>query len=171
MSLIGTALIAGGISALGNLGASYFAGKEAKKAAGELDKQQRNLDNWYDITNHRDYTRTAEAQSAITAARELMQSRYLAGRGAAAVSGASAAEEARMKESANDMVAKTIDSIAARGTATKQAADSTYLAGLQNVSEKRADLHNRKAANIQKAGESLSNAAVGVATGLFGAEG
>lgn len=168
MSLIGTALIAGGVSALGNLGASYFASKEAQKASGELDKQQRNLDNWYDITNKRDYTQTADAQSAITAARELIQQQYLAGRGAAAVSGASGAESARMKQSANDVAAKTIDSIAARGTAAKQSADSTYLAGLQNVSEKRADLHNRKAANIQKAGESLSNATVGVATSLFG---
>lgn len=168
MSLIATALIAGGVSALGNLGASYFASREAQKASKELDKQRTNLDNWYDITANRDYTRTAEAQSAITAARDLMKQQYLAGRGASVVSGATDAEAARMKTAANDAVAKTVDAIAARGSATKESAESTYLAGLQELSEKQADIHNKKAANIQKAGESLSNAAVGIATGLYG---
>ena len=168
MSLIATALIAGGLSAAGNLAASHFAAKEAQKAEAELGNQRRNLDNWYDITANRDYTQTAEAQSAITAARDLIQEQYLAGRGAAAVSGASGAEAARMKQAANDVVAKTIDNIAARGSAIKQSADSKYLAGVQDLSNKQMDLHNKKAANIQKAGETLSNSVTGLATGLFG---
>lgn len=144
--------------------------REAKKAEAEIGKQQGNLQNWYDITANRDYTKTAEAQSAITAARDLMQQQYLAGKGAAAVSGASDAEAARMKASANDAMVKTVDNIAARGSAIKQDADSKYLAGMQTLSEKRSNLAMEKAKNIQKAGENLSNAAGNVATGLFGLE-
>lgn len=162
------ALIAGGVSAVGNIGASIKSAQEAKKAEAEIGKQQGNLQNWYDITANRDYTKTAEAQSAITAARDLMQQQYLAGKGAAAVSGASDAEAARLKASANDAMVKTVDSIAARGSAIKQDADSKYLAGMQTLSEKRSDLAMEKAKNIQKAGENLSNAAGNVATGLFG---
>ena len=162
------ALIAGGVSVVGNIGASIMSAREAKKAEAEIGKQQGNLQNWYDITANRDYTKTAEAQSAITAARDLMQQQYLAGKGAAAVSGASDAEAARMKASANDAMVKTVDNIAARGSAIKQDADSKYLAGMQTLSEKRSDLAMEKAKNIQKAGENLSNAAGNVATGLFG---
>ena len=162
------ALIAGGVSAVGNIGASIKSAQEAKKAEAEIGKQQGNLQNWYDITANRDYTKTAEAQSAITAARDLMQQQYLAGKGAAAVSGASDAEAARMKALANDAMVKTVGNIAARGSAIKQDADSKYLAGMQTLSEKRSDLAMEKAKNIQKAGENLSNAAGNVATGLFG---
>lgn len=168
MDPITMALIAGGVSAVGNIGASIKSAQEAKKAEAEIGKQQGNLQNWYDITANRDYTKTAEAQSAITAARDLMQQQYLAGKGAAAVSGASDAEAARMKASANDAMVKTVDNIAARGSAIKQDADSKYLAGMQTLSEKRSDLAMEKAKNIQKAGENLSNAAGNVATGLFG---
>lgn len=168
MDPITMALIAGGVSAVGNIGASIKSAQEAKKAEAEIGKQQGNLQNWYDITANRDYTKTAEAQSAITAARDLMQQQYLAGKGAAAVSGASDAEAARLKASANDAMVKTVDSIAARGSAIKQDADSKYLAGMQTLSEKRSDLAMEKAKNIQKAGENLSNAAGNVATGLFG---
>lgn len=156
------------VSAVGNIGASIKSAQEAKKAEAEIGKQQGNLQNWYDITANRDYTKTAEAQSAITAARDLMQQQYLAGKGAAAVSGASDAEAARLKASANDAMVKTVDNIAARGSAIKQDADSKYLAGMQTLSEKRSDLAMEKAKNIQKAGENLSNAAGNVATGLFG---
>ena len=168
MDPITMALIAGGVSAVGNIGASIKSAQEAKKAEAEIGKQQGNLQNWYDITANRDYTKTAEAQSAITAARDLMQQQYLAGKGAAAVSGASDAEAARMKALANDAMVKTVDNIAARGSAIKQDADSKYLAGMQTLSEKRFDLAMEKAKNIQKAGENLSNAAGNVATGLFG---
>lgn len=168
MDPITMALIAGGVSAVGNIGASIKSAQEAKKAEAEIGKQQGNLQNWYDITANRDYTKTAEAQSAITAARDLMQQQYLAGKGAAAVSGASDAEAARMKASANDAMVKTVDNIAARGSAVKQDADSKYLAGMQTLSEKRSDFAMEKAKNIQKAGENLSNAAGNVATGLFG---
>ena len=168
MSLIATALIAGGVSALGNLGASHFAAKESKKAEAELGKQRQNLQNWYDITSGRDYTQTAEAQSAITAARDLMQQQYLSGKGAAVVSGSTDAEAARMKTAANEAAMKTIDAIAARGSQTKQSAERSYLEGLQHLSDKQIDLHNKKAENIQKAGETLSNSVTGLATGLYG---
>lgn len=166
--MLTTALIGGAISSLGNLGASYLASQQAQKAEKEMGKQRQNLNNWYDITAGRDYTQSAEAQSAITAARDLLRQQYLAGKGAAVVSGASDAEAARMKTAANDAVAKTVDSIAARGTAVKQSADAQYLAGLQDLSEKQADIYNRKAANIQKAGETLSNSVTEIVTGLYG---
>ena len=167
--MLTAALIGGGISAASGIASSILAAREAKKAEAELGKQKANLDNWYDITSNRDYTQTAEAQSAITAARDLMQQQYLAGKGAAAVSGATGAEAARMKAAANDVAAKTIDSIAARGSQIKTEADAKYLAGQQTLSDKEMALHQQKAANIQKAGESLSNAAVGITSAYMGA--
>lgn len=166
--MLTAALIGGGISAVSGIASSVLAAREAKRAEAELGKQKANLDNWYDITANRDYTQTAEAQSAITAARELMAQRYLAGKGAAAVSGATGAEAARMKAEGNDAAMKTIDAIAARGSEIKQQADKTYLTGQQHLSDKEMEWHQQKAGNIQKAGESLSNAAVGITTAYMG---
>ena len=82
--------IAGGIKAR----------KAARKANAVLDKQAKENEDWFNRRYNEDYTQSAEAQAALTKARELADEQYRKASGTAAVVGATDESVAQAKKAA-----------------------------------------------------------------------
>ena len=123
--------IAGGIKAR----------KAARKANAVLDKQAKENEDWFNRRYNEDYTQSAEAQAALTKARELADEQYRKASG-------------------------TASGIATNATARKDAVESQYLNTKNNISNQRLSIYNQQAANATQA----ANQGLQAGMGLVGAD-
>lgn len=139
------------IGAAGGLASSIWGGVQAKKAAekanNELADQRQKNEDWYRRRYNEDYTQSAEAQAAMTRARELAREQMQAARGTAAVMGGTEAGIAAAQGAANDMLADTMSGIAQNATARKDAVESQYLQTDAALSQQQQNVYNQQAAN------------------------
>ena len=139
------------IGAAGGLASSIWGGVQAKKAAekanNELANQRQKNEDWYRRRYNEDYTQSAEAQAAMTRARELAREQMQAARGTAAVMGGTEAGIAAAQGAANDMLADTMSGIAQNATARKDAVESQYLQTDAALSQQQQNVYNQQAAN------------------------
>lgn len=139
------------IGAAGGLASSIWGGVQAKKAAekanNELANQRQKNEDWYRRRYNEDYTQSAEAQAAMTRARELAREQMQAARGTAAVMGGTEAGIAAEQGAANDMLADTMSGIAQNATARKDAVESQYLQTDAALSQQQQNVYNQQAAN------------------------
>ena len=141
--------IAGGIKAR----------KAARKANAVLDKQAKENEDWFNRRYNEDYTQSAEAQAALTKARELADEQYRKASGTAAVVGATDESVAQAKKAA-------ASGIATNATARKDAVESQYLNTKNNISNQRLSIYNQQAANATQA----ANQGLQAGMGLVGAD-
>lgn len=158
------------ISAGVGLASSLLGGAASERAAEEAARQQRIQKNKDDASYLRrmneNYADTAAGQSLINRAREAAQAQWKRADGAAAVAGGTDAAAAMAKQQGNDMIANTIDKMAANDTARqdkaaeeKQASDKQYAAMEAQRAQQRAD-------NVAKTAGAAANA-IGTLAGAF----
>ena len=103
-------MIGAAIGAATGLAGSIFGGIKARKAAKRarkaLDKADRENQEWYNRRYNEDYTQSAEAQAALTKARDYAMEQYRNARGAAAVGGATDESVAQQKATAMSLYNK-----------------------------------------------------------------
>lgn len=158
------------IGAAGGLASSIWGGvqasKAAKKANDELAAQRQKNEDWYRRRYNEDYTQSAEAQAAMTKARELAQEQMKAARGTAAVMGGTEAGVAAQQQAANKMLADTMSGIAQNATARKDAVESQYLQTENALSQQQQGVYNQQAANSTAA----ANQGMAAGMSLLGAD-
>lgn len=158
------------IGAAGGLASSIWGGAQAKKAAkdanNELADQRKKNEDWYRRRYNEDYTQSAEAQAAMTRARELAREQMQAARGTAAVMGGTEAGIAAAQGAANDMLADTMSGIAQNATARKDAVESQYLQTENALSQQQQNVYNQQAANSTAA----ANQGMAAGMSLLGAD-
>lgn len=139
------------IGAAGSVASSIIGGVQAKKAAEKANKeladQRQKNEDWYRRRYNEDYTQSAEAQAAMTKARELAREQMASARGAAAVMGGTEAGVAAQQQAANNMLADTMSGIAQSATARKDVVESQYLQNEAALSQQQQGVYNQQAAN------------------------
>lgn len=158
------------IGAAGSVASSLIGGAQAKRAAenanNELANQRQKNEDWYRRRYNEDYTQSAEAQAAMTRARELAREQMQAARGTAAVMGGTEAGIAAAQGAANDMLADTMSGIAQNATARKDAVESQYLQTDAALSQQQQNVYNQQAANSTAA----ANQGMAAGMSLLGAD-
>lgn len=158
------------IGAAGGLASSIWGGIQAKKAAkkanDELANQRQKNEDWYRRRYNEDYTQSAEAQAAMTRARELAREQMASARGAAAVMGGTEAGVASQQQAANKMLSDTMSDIAQNATARKDAVESQYLQTDAALSQQQQGVYNQQAANSTAA----ANQGMAAGMSLLGAD-
>lgn len=156
--------------AAGGLASSIWGGiqasKAAKKANNELANQRQKNEDWYRRRYNEDYTQSAEAQAAMTRARELAREQMQAARGTVAVMGGTEAGIAAAQGAANDMLADTMSGIAQNATARKDAVEGQYMQTDAALSQQQQNVYNQQAANSTAA----ANQGVAASMSLLGAD-
>ena len=145
--------IAGGIKAR----------KAAKKANKILDQQAKDNEDWYNRRYNEDYIQSAEAQAALTRARELANEQFSKVAGQAAVTGATDEAVAQAKQGANEVLADTASALGQQATARRDAVESQYLATKNNIANQRLSIYNQQAANATQAANQGLSAGMGLA--------
>lgn len=163
-------MIGAAIGAATGLAGSIFGGikarKAAKKARKALDKADRENQEWYDRRYNEDYTQSAEAQAALTKARDYAMEQYRNARGAAAVGGATDESVAQQKAAANQMMAGVTSDIAGNATARKDAVEQQYLSTKNDINNRRISMYNNQA----QAATQAASQAMGAGMGMIGAD-
>lgn len=158
------------IGAAGGLASSIWGGIQAQRAANdanrELADQRKKNEDWYRRRYNEDYTQSAEAQAAMTRARELAREQMASARGTAAVMGGTEAGVAAQRQAANKMLADTMSGIAQNATARKDAVESQYLQTETALSQQQQNVYNQQAANSTAA----ANAGMQAGMSLLGAD-
>ena len=158
------------IGAGASIASSLIGGAQAKRAADnankELENQRKKNEDWYNRRFNEDYTQSAEAQAAMTRARELAREQMAAARGTSAVMGGTEAGVAAQSQAANKMLADTMSGIAQQGQARKDAVESQYMQTEAALSQQQQNVYNQQAANSTAA----ANAGMQAGMGLLGAD-
>lgn len=143
------------IGALGSIAAAGIAAhnqkKQAQAAEAERTAQQRQLDDWYNRRSNEDVMQLADVQAALNNARDMSRENIQAARGRAAVMGGGSQEVAAAQETNAKMIGDVSRSVAATGTARKDAAEEVYNTGNINLSNARIAEANQRNANIANA--------------------
>lgn len=163
-------MIGAAIGAAAGLAGSIFGGikaqKAAKKARKALDKADRENQEWYNRRYNEDYTQSAEAQAALTKARDYAMEQYKNAKGAAAVGGATDESVAQQKAAANQMLTDATSNIAANATARKDAVEQQYLSTKNDINNQRISIYNNQA----QAATNAASQAMGAGMGMLGAD-
>lgn len=158
MGIIGS--IIGGVAGIGGAIAGGIAGrKAAKKNERILNEMDAESQNWYDQEYNSDYTQRADAQAALTAARNILDTKYKQAEGAAAVTGATEESLARQKESANATLGDITSNIAAQADAYKEQVRSDYVNQQNAINNARMGNNQQRANNVATATSGLIQSA------------
>ena len=134
------------------------------------DQQAKN-DLWWQQKQNENYLETAEAQAAITKARELAQEQMKNAQGTQAVMGGTDASVALAQQSANKMLSDTMSGVAATGTARKDAAEQTYLNQNNALAQQLIAHYGNRASQNAQAGSATLGALGGIGSSLITAMG
>lgn len=145
------AIAGAALGAVTSIAGSFAAKKQARKAEAQLAQQKKQNEDWYNRRYNEDYTQTAEAQRALTLAREEAQRQLAAARGRQAVMGGTEESVAATQEAVNKGLADTMSQIAAQGTARKDAVESTYLNKKDSIAQQYMNLYNNRANAVSQA--------------------
>lgn len=172
---IAPAIIAAIIGAAGSLGGAAMSANASKKANRAADDviagQQAKNGAWWQQKQNENYMDSAEAQAAITKARELAQEQMAAARGTQAVMGGTDASIAATQQAVNKMLADTTSGLAATGSARKDAFDQQYLDQNNALAQQLIKTYENKAAQNAAAGSAALGALGNIGSSLITALG
>ena len=156
-------LIGGIIGGVGSAVAGIVGGNATRKAANRnqrlLEEAENNAKAWYDKEYNANFLDRSDARSAIQKTREILNERYKAAEGAAAVSGATEESVARQKAAANETLADVTSNIAERADANKDAVRANYENQQANFLAQKTAVNNQKAQATAQAASGLATAA------------
>lgn len=138
-----------------------------KKSIREAEAAKKEARNIYERRASEDYSQTAEAQAALSNAREVLERKYKNAEGSAVISGATDESVALAKRAANDTIAETTANIAARGTQRSDGAMDSYVNITKQYNDSIAATRNAQSAAESSALGSLVGGAATVGSALL----
>lgn len=166
-------LILAGLGAATNVVSGAIAGKNSKDANAQADKalkdQQEANQAWYQQKMNENYMDSAEAQAAMTKAREAAMQQMASARGTKAVMGGTDASIAAAQQSANKMISDTASGLAVGSLARKDAAEQTYLNRSNELANSIIQSYKERAANSAAAGSQAWQGIGNIASSLMAA--
>jgi hypothetical protein len=158
MGLLGG--IIGGIgSAVAGIVGSNASRKAANRNARLLQEAEDESKAWYDKEYNSNFLDRSDARAAIARTRDILNERYKAAEGAAAITGATAESVAQQKAAANQALADVTGTIAERADAHKEAVRANYEAQQNSFMQQKMGVNNQKAQAATTAASGLANAA------------
>jgi len=167
-------LIGGIIGGVGSAVAGIVGGNATRKAAQRnerlLKEQEDRQKAWYDKQYNSNFLDRSDARAAINKTREILNERYRAAEGAAAVAGGTAESVAQQKAAANEVLADVTSNIAERADAYKEGVRANYEAQQDAMTGQKIGINNQRAQATAQAASGLANAAgaLGEAVGGMG---
>lgn len=153
-SLIGTA-----IGLAGSIYGGIKASQAAKKVKNNVEKQQRENQDWFDRRYNEDATQRADAQRILRITADNIRNRNRAAAGAAAVTGATEESVAATKAANAEAMADAASRIAAQGEARKDAIEQEYKQRDDTLQGQLNNIESQRAAAITQAASGLAGAA------------
>lgn len=145
------------------IGGSIFGGLKASQAMKQvkknLEKQQRENQDWYDRRYNEDATQRADAQRMLTMTMDAIRDRNRAAAGTQAVMGGTEESVAATKAANANALADTASQIAVAGANRKDNVENQYLTRKGAINDKLNNLQMQKANNITQAVGGVSSAA------------
>lgn len=154
MGLIGTA-----IGAVGGVFGGISASKAIKKMKRNIEEQRKKNQDWYDQRYNEDATQRADAQRVLSQTQDMLKRQTDAAAGSAAVGGGTDESVAQAKAQANDTFGNVMSNINAAADARKDEIEQTYQANDNASVEQLNNLEQKKAENIAKSVQGVTNAA------------
>lgn len=156
-------LIGGIIGGIGSAVAGVVGGNATRKAAKRnerlLKEAEENAKNWYEKEYNANFLDRSDARAAIAKTREILNERYKAAEGAAAVTGATEESIARQKAAANDVLAGVTSNIAERADAYKDAVRANYEAQQDAFLQQKMGVNNQRALATAQAAQGVAQGA------------
>lgn len=156
-------ILGGIIGGVGSAVAGIVGGNATRKAANRnarlLQEDENDAKAWYDKEYNANFLDRSDARATIAKTREILNERYKAAEGAAAVTGATEESVARQKAAANDVLADVTSNIAERADAYKDAVRANYENQQENFLAQKTAVNNQKAAATAQAASGLATAA------------
>ena len=156
-------ILGGIIGGVGSAVAGIVGGNATRKAANRnarlLQEDENDAKAWYDKEYNANFLDRSDARATIAKTREILNERYKAAEGAAAVTGATEESVARQKAAANDVLADVTSNIAERADAYKDAVRANYENQQANFLAQKTAVNNQKAAATAQAASGLATAA------------
>lgn len=153
------------------LGGSIFGGisasKAMKKVQKNLENQQRENQDWYDIRYNEDATQRADAQRILAITEQNIRNRNRQAAGTAAVMGGTDESVAATKAANASAMADAASQIAIAGDQRKDSIEQQYMATKASLNDKLNEMEKQKANAISQAVQGASNAAGSIAGGIF----
>ena len=174
MSPLVLGLVAGGLGlgAMHSASVSANASEEAnQKAEQTMAEQQAKNEQWWQAKQNENYLNSAEAQAAITKARDMAREQMANARGTQAVMGGTDASIAAAQQNANKMLSDTMSGIAAQATARRDMAEQTYLNQNNALAQSLIGHYKEQAAQNAAAGSQALGALSGIGSSLITAFG
>lgn len=159
MGIIGSA-VGAGVKSIASIFGGINAAKAMKKVKGNIERQQRENEQWYDRRYNEDMTQRADAQAMIAQTKELLKQRAEAAQGRQAVMGGNEEAVAAEREVASDTLAKTNSTIAQSADARKDSIESQYRAKDAALQDSLNNLELQKAQAINNAVMGVGDAAM-----------
>lgn len=163
-------LIGGIVGGIGSAAAGIIGGNATRKAAQRnerlLKEQEEQAKAWYDKQYNANYLDRSDARAAINQARELLNERYRAAEGAAAVAGGTAESVAQQKAAANETLADVTSNIAASADAYKDQVRANYEAKQDAITQQRMDINNQRAQDTAQAAQGVAQAAQSIGNAM-----
>lgn len=154
------------------IGGSIFGGLKASQAMKQvrknLEKQQRENQDWYDRRYNEDATQRADAQRMLTMTMDAIRDRNRAAAGTQAVMGGTEESVAATKAANANALADTAAQIAVAGANRKDNIESQYITRKGAINDKLNNLQQQKANNIISAVNGVSSAASDIASSALG---
>jgi hypothetical protein len=150
------------------IGGSIFGGIKASQAMKQLqknlDRQQRDNQDWYDRRYNEDSTQRADAQRMLAMTMDAIRDRSMDAKGTQAVMGGTEESVAATKAANANALADTAAQIAVAGANRKDAVENQYLTRKENLNKQINNLQKEKANNIINAVNGVSSAASDIAS-------
>lgn len=160
------AIIGGALS----LGSAIYGGIKAseamKKANANVERQQRENQDWYDRRYNEDATQRADAQRILNITAEQIKQRNKAAAGTAAVMGGTEESVAATKQANAQAMADAASQIAVAGEKRKDDIENQYMQRRGELTDRQSQIERDKAAAITQAVGGAASAAGNLA-GLF----
>ena len=148
------------MGAAGSIFGGLSASKAMKNVKANIERQQRENQDWYDRRYNEDATQRADAQRILTMTEQSIKKRNKAAAGTAAVMGGTDESVAAEKAANAQAMADATSHIAANADARKDAIENQYMS-------RKADLNNQLNQAEQQKAQAISQAVQGV-TGAAG---
>lgn len=163
MGLIGS--IAGGaLKVGGNIFGGIKASQAIKKAKNNINKLNKQNEDWYDRRYNEDSTQRADAQAILAKTEENIRNRNRAAAGAQAVTGGTDENTAATKAANAQAAAQAAANIAIAGESRKAGIEQQYQTKRDQYTNQLNQYEQQRAQNIAQAVNGVSDAA----SGLFG---
>ena len=160
--MIGSA-VGAGVKSIASIFGGINAAKAMKKVKGNIERQQRENEQWYDRRYNEDATQRADAQRILTLTEESIRNRNRQAAGAQAVMGGTDESTAAAKAANAQALADATSQIAAGAENRKDQIEQTYQQRDSQINEALNNLEINKAQAISQAVQGVAKAGAGIA--------